>query len=277
MSPLSPERLRVVLAPGGVRLARERGWLRRRRIDNAVLPCGPDDGPPWRAPLATLQAALAEPRWRGAPLWLTLSDRLLRYQLLPWLPELDNPADRQGYARFHFRQVYGALADDWEIRVDEAPPGLPAVACAADQALPAALTALAATAGIRLAGIRPAFAAVFNRLRPRLPAAGEPAVLALAEPGALCYGLFAAGRWLALRQRAVAAEPTDTLADTLAEALAEALAQERLMLDLPFDRATVHLVAYPDPADAGRAELGAAWTVRRLSLAGDFPEWSGAV
>jgi len=187
----------------------------------------------------------------------------VRYQLLPWLPELGNPAERQGYARFHFGQIYGALADDWEIRVDEAPPGMPAIACATDRALLAALDALAKTAETRIVGICPHFSAVFNGVRRRLPtAAGKIVVLALIEPDGLCLALLEGGGWRALRQRSITAGP--------AESLLDALEQERLLADPPFAQAAVYLVGDPASAREVPDVLGATWAVHRLALADDF-------
>lgn len=269
MSLLSIERLRIALAPSGVRLARERGWWRRREVDSALLPCAADGKAPlWQEALAVLQEAMQQPRWQRTPLALTLSDRLVRYQLLPWLPELGSPDERPGYARFHFHQVYGALADDWDIRVDEAAPGMPAIACAADRALLAALDALARSAGTRIDSIRPHFAAVFNAVRRRLPvAAGEIAALALIEPGGLSLALLDGGGWRSLRQRASAAAP--------AEALLDALEQERLLVDPPFGQAAVYLVADAASAADMPDVLGAGWAVHRLALAGDLLERGG--
>lgn len=271
MSLLSIERLRIDLAPTGVRLARERGWWRRREVDSALLPCAADGKAPlWEGALAVLQEAMQQPRWQRTPLALTLSDRLVRYQLLPWLPELGSPDERPGYARFHFHQVYGALADDWDIQVDEAAPGMSAIACAADRALLAALDALASSAGTRIDSIRPHFAAVFNAVRRRLPvAAGKVAALALIEPGGLSLALLGGG-WRSLRQRASTAAP--------AEALLDALEQERLLADPPFGQAPVYLVA--DAASAADLRdmpdlLGAGWVVHRLDVAGDFPQRGG--
>lgn len=269
MSLLSTERLQVALAPAGVRLARERGWWRRQYTDRALLPCVSNaDGPAWQEALNVVQEALRQPRWQRTPMTLTLSDRLLHYQLLPWLPELGNPSERQGYARFHFRQVYGALADDWDIRVDEAPPGMPAIACATERALLTALDALAKTSGTRIDGIYPQFSAVFNRVRRQLPvAAGQIAVLVLIEAGGLCLGVLDGDGWRSLRQRAIAAAP--------AEALFDALAQERLLADPPFGPAALYLVADAESAADIPDVLDANWAVHRLDVAGVFPEWGG--
>lgn len=257
-----------MLAPTGIRLVREGGWLKRRCIARLVLPCTPADGALWQAALATLQAALAEPCWQGAPLTLMLSDRLLHYQLLPWQPALGSLAEKQGYARFHFQQVYGPRVEDWEIRVNDTAPGMPVVACAVDRALTSALEAVAKTAGTRLGSIQPAFAVVFNRLRRFLPTApGATAVLALAEPGGLCYALLTGGSWQALRQRSLAADPA---ADP-GEILRQALAQERLMADAPFTEAAVYSVAHDDEGDE---ELGSTWRMRRLVMKKELPEWS---
>lgn len=267
MSPLLPDRLRVMLSPTAVRLARERGWPKRRSVDSAVLPCTPGEGLLWQGSVATLEAALAEPRWQGAPLELMLSDRLLHYQLLAGQAELGSLPERQGYARFHFRQVYGPLVDDWEIRVDDPLPGTPMVACAMDRALAGSLETLAKTAGTRISRIQPGFAAAFNRMRRVLAkAVGDTVVLAVVEPESLCFAVITHGRWLALRQRSLAGDP--------AEALGHALAQERLMADAPFAEATVYIVTYPDSADRFDEEFGTVWSVRRLAMNEELPEWS---
>lgn len=266
MSLLLTERLLVTLAPTGVQLARRGGWWRKRYADRVTLPCDTgSDARGWQNALAVLQEALQQPRWQRTPLALTISDRLVRYQLLPWLPELGKPVERLGYARFHFRQVYGALADDWEIRVDEAMPGMPAVACATDQALLTDLSALTKATGVRIHGIYPNFAAVFNRVRSLLPTAPEEiSILALLDSGGLCLGVLEGTRWRALRQRSIMGRP--------AEALRDALEQERLIADPAFGQATVYVMADAEIEGELPEMLGAMWTVRRLRLANDLPE-----
>lgn len=269
MSLLPSECLQVTLAPDHLRLVRKKAWWRRGGADQATLPCdtwNENTRPTWQNALAVLQHALSQQRWQKADLALTLSDRLVHYQVLPWLPELENPDERRGYAEFHYRQTYGALASEWDIQVDDPLPGSPAVACATERALLAALAGLANNAGIRIRSIQPGFARAFNRTRRLLRSRTGVSILAQVQTDNLCLGVLDGARWRALRQRAITT--------TMAEALRQALEQERLFAHPPIAGGSIYLLSPPELEAALSDVLDGGWTVHRLKLADEYP-WTG--
>jgi hypothetical protein len=219
------ERLDVFLSRERVETLR-RGGLRRRGTGEAAShPVQAADGnsvrEEWRAPLARL-AALS--MGEGLDLSIVLSSCFARFQVLPWMEEVQTDEERKAYAGIHFRQVYGVAAESWEIMVSEEPPGQASLACALDRALLEALHALAVEKACRLVSVQPAFALAWNRWRTRLD--GQGGFFALAEDTALCLGSMGSGQWRSVRNRRLAGT-------SLSDALAAALEEQEMAGDMP--------------------------------------------
>lgn len=209
---LLPERIEALLGPDGLRLRREGGCE-----FFAVATDG--EGNAWRAPLLALDRALRARPPRVAPgagylpavlakgfaprLDIVLSEHFARWQLLPWLAEVDTPAEQDAYAQHAFREVYGEVARHWRVRCAGQAPGAAVPACAIDDELVAALRAVAAAHGCRLGSLRPLFAAAAERWRNKLPRG--IAWFAVLERGRLILGLLRDRRWQALHVESVAA------------------------------------------------------------------------
>ena len=216
MSPSLRERLVVGLTPAGVQFTRYSRGLRPRVTDRATTPCPETEAEPWRAALATLAREL--PRHAGArpACEVVLSNHFVRYQVLPWRPELGGREEREALAQAQYRSVYGAAAQQWAVRLADTPFGGTTLACAVDRALVEELGGLLKSAGVRPTVVEPYLAAAFNRWRRKLKA--PPFWLALLEPGRLWVGLMGAAGWSNVSARRIGA-------DALAEARA-VLAQE---------------------------------------------------
>lgn len=260
MLPLSIDSLNIAFSPAGVELTLVRGWWRKRYVDRVTIPVRPSSETlPWQSALNALQGALEDRRWQRLPTWIILSDRLVRYQLLPWLPELANPKERTEYARFHFRQVYGAPSDNWDIQVDASLAGMAAIACAIDKDLLAALNSLAQSAGSRIRSITPRFVSVINRVRPtfRVPE-DEISVLALFETGNLTLAVVDGDRWKSIRQRFVTASPASCLRD--------ALEQERMLASNLPDVTRVYLMGWHPNDDSFNEKIDSTWSLKHLEI-----------
>jgi hypothetical protein len=122
-----------------------------------------------------------------------LSNQFARYLVLPWHPGVYALQDWRALAAHEFRKQFGAMAENWEIRVALQGHGAPAVACALDRELTERLLALSAAAGWIVHGIEPALMTVFNRHRARL--AKPDHWLLLAEPQRLLLGQIKNGAW----------------------------------------------------------------------------------
>lgn len=250
------ERLDVFLTPERVETLRRGRFMARGKGDFAshALPSAGPDGAreEWREPLARLAGlSMAE----GMDLGLVLSSCFCRFQLLPWMEEVQSADERKAYGAIYFREVYGPAADVWEIMVSEEAPGLPSLACAVDRALLEALRSLAVEKTCRLVSVQPAFALAWNRWRGRL--AREGAALALAEPGAVVLATVAEGRWLSVRTRRLAGL-------TLAEALAALQEEQEVSGDLPVSGGLRCLAQGVEPS-----QFVPGW----LALPGSWRDW----
>ena len=122
-----------------------------------------------------------------------LSNQFARYLVLPWHPGVYAMQDWRALAAHEFRKQFGAMAENWEIRVALQGHGAPAVACALDRTLSERLLAISAKAGWSVDGIEPALMTVFNRHRAHL--AKSDHWMLLAEPQRLLLGQIANGAW----------------------------------------------------------------------------------
>lgn len=253
MSLLWRERLDVFLSRERVETLRRGGFRRRGAGEADSHPIQAEDGrsvrEEWRAPLARL-AALS--MGEGLDLSIVLSSCFARFQVLPWMEEVQTAEEAKAYAGIHFRQVYGVAAESWEIMVSEAPPGQASLACALDRALLEALHALAVEKAWRLVSVQPAFALAWNRWRTRLD--GQGGLFAVAEEATLCLASLSGGQWRALRNRRLAGT-------SLTDALAGALEEQEMAGDLPLPGARRCLadVRGTAPAVPGWQALDGGW------------------
>ena len=151
----------------------------------------------WSGAVATAAAALQSEPARRAALQVVLSGRFVRWQHVPWLPDLSGPAETVAYARARFVEVYGAPARDWHLEVALQQPGHSSLACAIDRPLMQALQSTAQTARLRLESVTPYFAAAHDHWRRTI--ADGSYWFGLLEPGYLTLGLVHQGQWLAVR------------------------------------------------------------------------------
>lgn len=172
----------VVLAPARVALTRP-GAPRK------VFDCAGAGVRPWSTALAALEEALDG----DVRLQVILSNRFVRYAVVPWQDGLHGAAEDAVYVRHVFAQTYGAAADGWDLCVSAAPAGKPRLASAIDADLLAALRSLCAARGIVLRAVWPQLCSTFNRYRKSMAASGS---LVLTESDCLCIALFDGGRWL---------------------------------------------------------------------------------
>ena len=142
MLPLWCDELSVVLASDHVVLARF-GWTltrrgRIRRIEaKSVVDCIPaaDGELPWDAPIKAVEDALPQIIARKTVVKITLSNHFMRYTLVPWSETLASAAEEEAYARHCFKQLYGADAEQWELRLSPNRAEQPQLASAVDRRL----------------------------------------------------------------------------------------------------------------------------------------------
>lgn len=204
MSPLWRDELRVVLAPDQVVLVRL-GWTLTRhglvpRVEaKSVADCVPaaDSETAWDAAIQALEVELPRLLARKTIAKVVLSNHFMRYTLVPWSETLSDAAEEQAYARHCFRQLYGADAAQWELRLNAERIGLPQLASAVDARLLVALRGVFERHGVTLRSIQPRLMAAYNNCGPALQVCN--AWFALYEPGCLCLALLQQGRWASVR------------------------------------------------------------------------------
>ena len=177
------------------------------------LPCpqlpGEEGGAPWRAPVQVLADWLAAQQGLACALRIVLSGRFVRWQLLPWRDELSAPGERRSLADLRFREMFGSLAQAWQVALAQLPPGRMAPACAVDQELLQALQAAVsgvggdadadASSGVRLARVAPYFSLAFDHWRSRIR--GPGAWFVLLESDGVSFGLLQDGDWRCLHSQ----------------------------------------------------------------------------
>jgi hypothetical protein len=218
---LPTTRIDVLLRPAEICVAR-RSALSPRRAGalrcQPVLP--PADGEPWRACVDALGESLVGVR-RAADLHVVVSDHFLRYVLMPWNDKLVADAERLAFARFTYAEVYGSLADEWVLTMDEPVAGRASLVCAIDRDFLQALREVATRHGVQLRSVRTVLGERITRHRRALKD-GEFCLVSV-EPGRLTLAFHNDSGWIAVRTRR-----TD---DDLAELLPSALRQEAAAAD----------------------------------------------
>jgi hypothetical protein len=253
--------LHVAFAPARLLAARPGLAYANRRIRRCLreparidLASAAPGAAPWGPGVAALETLLRERR-PGARLSITLSNRFVRYAVVPWEPGIAGPAERAAYARDCLVQLYGDAAAGWDVALAPARRHAPAVASAIDLALVEALRAACARTGASLAALTPRLAAVCNAWRPMLKT--RCGWLVLAEPGYLCLALAERRRW-----RVVRTLGTD---ERWLDGLAALLEREALLADVEDDIEDVFLWA---PELAQDVPAIGPWPVTRLETAG---------
>ena len=192
MSLLSRDRLLIGLEPHAVHAVRPK--TNEKRSATGAWP-------------EALKEVLAG--WTRAEATVVVSNRLVRYVVVPRTAGVSGDAEETALARHHFTRIYGERARDWDVRYSRE-TGL---ASAIDMELIDELRK-----ALKLRSLQPYLMAAFNRLRAKVPAAGAWIVLPEAE--ATCVALFAKGAWAGVSVSRVTGE----------EAGEAAVARERLRM-----------------------------------------------
>lgn len=192
MSLLSRDRVLVALEPQAVHAVRPRTGEKRAGAGSS-----PEE-------LEKLVAG-----WPRANVTVVVSNRLVRYVVVPRTTGVSGDAEELALARHHFARVHGERVRDWDVRYSRE-TGL---ASAIDQEL---IDRLGKT--MRLKSLQPYLMAAFNQMRPRVPKEG--AWIVLPEAQATCVALYAKGAWAGVSVSRATGEKAGT----------EAIERERLRM-----------------------------------------------
>lgn len=209
--------LEVRVAADEVRIAR-RGLLSRAGSEQVQFVGEADrsratSSEPWVGAVQCLARALTAAGRSGAAVEAVLSDQFVRYALVPWNRDLVSDAERRAFAAASFKQLFGAMADSWQVTVDEQPAGKASFACAVDRGLLDAVRALCKANRLRLRGVQPLFAQRFNRNRHRITP--PTCWVGSLDAGRLTLALRSDGSWSGIRAVRTAEYSTAELATVL--------------------------------------------------------------
>ena len=196
------DELRVVLCRDQVqlvRLGRELTLQGRqdRVLDKKTYSYVPDVAPLLDNVVRTLEMALSELPKKPAVAQAILSNHFVRYAMVPWSDRLSNEAEELAYAKHCFKQLYGATAQPWELRLNQDFAGAPQLASAVDGQLLQALRAVFVRANVKLKSVQPQLMTAYNNCQARLQ--NEDAWFVLFEQGSLCLGRVQQGHWNSVR------------------------------------------------------------------------------
>lgn len=235
MSLLLRDQLRIKMSPEMVAMVRlGRGFHPEVVTRNSVACAAPSqDEAPWTKVLDGLDAALGTMDGEKIDAAVTLSNHFVRYVLVPWNEQINDPAEEQAFIRLCFTQTYGTDAKQWELRVSSGAYGETQVASAIDQDLMKGIERVASAHGVRLVSLQPYFMSMFNQWRDELQ--GSTIWFVVAEPGRLCISQLQQGCWHTLR--------TIKVGEDWPDALQKLLEREYLISESATERGSVYLYA----------------------------------
>lgn len=205
----------TLLADGALLRRQARG---QRQADLIHVAATPENGE--ELLLAVQRAVRERQAWqRRANLTVVLGISQARTVQLPWVDDFVRREDRLAYARLSLRKQFGAVADEWEVRLAEAGHGEPWLAAGVERKLLNGIDGLAAAFNWRVVSVQPALMTVANAFGKRL--SNGPVRLMLLEGDRLLSARIEDGRWAGLRARRLDAQRS--------EALPELLSQESLL------------------------------------------------
>ena len=247
MSPLLRDQLRIKMSPEEVAMVRFGRGLHPEVVTRNFVACAVSshDDAPWTKVLDGLDAALNTIDGEKIDAVVTLSNHFVRFALVPWNEQINDPGEEQAFVRLCFTQTYGVDARHWALRVSPAGYGETQVASAIDQGLLEGIERVASAHGVRLVSLQPYFMWMFNQWRDELR--DSTVWFVVVEPGRLCISQLQQGCWHTLR--------TIKVGDDWPAALQKLLEREYLISESATERGTVYLYA------------------PNLTAAIDFPGW----
>lgn len=253
MSLLLRDQVRIGFCADRLLVVRLGRGIRPRVVAKQVFPVDAD-GADWKPAFAMLATVLKQDAWQRADAAVVLSNRFVRYQLLPWSDAPLSRAEQRAHAQHVFAQAYGEAAASLELRLSDAPFGALTPVSGIEQELAAGIRDALAASPLKLLALQPYLMSAFNGWRRKL--GHDTQWFVLIEAGMMCAGLLHQGQWQALRTRQVGENWFEELQLVMhREQLSNHVAEQ------------VKLVSVYMP-QAGHATLPVApdWSFRRLQL-----------
>jgi hypothetical protein len=206
---LPTERLSVALCPQqiGIELGGAT-WRRKASLQTTINATPSIEGVPiWQNAINFLASWLKEQQLRRATMSLVLSNRFVRFTLMPWSSAVSTASEEAELALAAFESRYGDMTG-WAIQLDSASYGKTRIACAVDMALIDSVRRLCTLQNIACHAIQPAFVAGWNHLQHEMKQsrANKGGIFAMAESNTLVMAIHNAGTWHSLRSISVHAD-----------------------------------------------------------------------
>jgi hypothetical protein len=93
---------------------------------------------------------------------ITLASEFVRYLALPPQPLYMNTAEKIAYATAAYREIYGSVVDEWEVRLQDTPMHDTTIVAAIDKRLLEALNQVALKYQLKLITVKPYLMSAFN-------------------------------------------------------------------------------------------------------------------
>ena len=123
----------------------------------------------WQRAITQLDSLISSMKVKSkSPLNITLASDFVRYLALPPQQIYMNLAEKLAYANAAFREVYGSVVDEWEVRLQDTPAHGTAIIAAIDKKLLVALNQTALNHQLKLITVKPYLMSAYNSLAKQL-------------------------------------------------------------------------------------------------------------
>jgi hypothetical protein len=193
VSPLWRDEVGAYLSPHRLCLVRLRRGARARFVAEHEQRFESVMDNSWEAPLAALAAMLGDAPWRSARTRVVLADHWARYVIVPSVDGLWSDEERLAHARELLSGAFGESIADWDLRIADAPPGVPRVACAMPRELVTGVVAACTAHGGSVLSLQPQLIDAYAAWRHSLPQ--SQAWFVTIEQGSLAAARLGGNGW----------------------------------------------------------------------------------
>ncbi len=173
MSLLLPNQLTVTLSIDSVAVIHQSRGLRSRILQQQHIAITPNAGvgdsldaePAWLQATRTLENVLALMQIKPkTTIQIIVANDFVRHLILPQQPISMRPAEQHAYAMATYREVYGAVAEAWHIKLHNAAPNQATLVAAMDESLLEKLKQISLKHQLKLASVQPYLMSAYNGL-----------------------------------------------------------------------------------------------------------------
>lgn len=116
----------------------------------------------WQVVVDRLNQLLSQPEWQNTEVDIVLSNRLVRYAVIPFREQLKKYSEQEAFARHTLHKTYGSMAEQFELRIQHGKVGVPSLISAVDRKLLEDLRQACLTHKLKLRSVTPYVMQVFN-------------------------------------------------------------------------------------------------------------------